>query len=275
MRESTAQRRERILSYIASSGHVMVKDLATALSFSESTVRRDLRALARDNNIKLFYGGASLVRLVDSSFRGRIIRNVEAKRVIGGLAATLVHDGDTIFIDSSTTSFQIIPHLKSRCNLTVVTHSARVALEFDVSSVKVIHIGGICRPGVLDNVGPMTIAAIEDMRNYIGFLGVDGLGMDFGASVFDPEAAYIASAVARTARKTVILADQTKFRQNSIHKFAAFDRISCIVTDQLPSSQWIDFCSERGVEILAPAGHSHKPAASSPDSKRRARQSSR
>lgn len=252
MRASTSHRRERILSYLSSAGHVSVHDLAGALGFSESTVRRDLRVLAKESSIRLTHGGASLVRHFDPTFRGRLARNVEAKRAIGRLAASMVQDGDTIFVDSSTTSFQMIPYLKSKYDLTLITHSARVALEFDVGTVRVIHIGGVYRPNILDNVGPMTIAAIEDLRGYKAFLGVEGLGMDFGASVFDADAAHIATAVSRTASRTFILADHTKLVANSIHRFADFDRISCIIADESPSAEWIAFLQSRGVELLLP-----------------------
>ena len=230
-----------------------VRDLAGALGFSASTVRRDLRALARQSSIRLTYGGASLVRHFDPSFRARFALNIEAKKIIGRLAASLVQDGETIFIDGSTSCFQMIPHLKTRCDLTVVTHSARVALEFDVGTVKVIHTGGLYRPGILDNVGPMAISAIEDMRGYTAFLGSDGLAMDFGVSAFDPECAYISGAAARNAKKTVIAIDHSKFREASLHRIAGFDKVSCIVTDKAPSMEWRKFLDSKGIELVLPS----------------------
>lgn len=252
MRTATSERRERILNYIGAVGHVGVHDLARALGFSESTVRRDLRVLSRRSSIRLTHGGAVLVRHFDPSFTGRFALNVEAKKVVGQLAAAMVADGETIFMDGSTTCFQMVPHLKAKCDLTVVTHSARVALEFDVGTVKVILIGGAYRPGILDNVGPMAIAAIENMRGYAAFLGADGIGTDFGASAFDPECAFVSAAVARNAKKTIILVDHTKFRENALHKIAGFDGISRVVTDSPPSNEWRQFLESRGIALVLP-----------------------
>lgn len=252
MRASISQRRDKILSYIAAAGHVSVHDLASVLGFSESTLRRDLRSLAREHSITLTHGGATLVRQFDPSFRGRWALNIEAKKIVGQLAASMVRDGETIFVDGSTTCFQMIPHLKTKCDLTVVTHSARIALEFDVGAVGVILIGGTYRPGILDCVGPMAVRAIDSMRGYTAFLGADGLGMDFGVSAFDPECAHISAAVASNAKRTVVVVDHTKFYHNALHRMADFDEISCIVTDRRPTAEWERFLESRGIQLAVP-----------------------
>jgi DeoR/GlpR family transcriptional regulator of sugar metabolism len=90
MSSQTRQRRESILARIYEQGHVIVADLAREIGNSESTIRRDLRVLADERALELVHGGAVLGRANDLSFRSKSMRNVEAKRVIGRLAADLV-----------------------------------------------------------------------------------------------------------------------------------------------------------------------------------------
>src|SRR5512139_402310 len=96
---TTKQRGDLILRRILEHGHVEVKALAQEMSVSEATVRRDLRPLADTGQVELVYGGATLPRATDFSFRTKATRNIEAKRIIGGLAAALVGDNEQVFID--------------------------------------------------------------------------------------------------------------------------------------------------------------------------------
>ena len=96
MTQSTQQRQDHILARIFERGHVAVRDLAGELAVSEATVRRDLRCLSDAGKLQLVYGGAALPLNSDYSFRSKALRNVEAKRVVGRLAAELVADGEQV-----------------------------------------------------------------------------------------------------------------------------------------------------------------------------------
>jgi len=108
------QRHDQILAEILEFGQVEVKRLAQKFSVSEATVRRDLRTLADAEQVELSYGGAMLPRPSDFSFRSKAVRNVDAKRTIGRLAADLVGDNEQICVDSGTTCFELCRHLKRR-----------------------------------------------------------------------------------------------------------------------------------------------------------------
>ena len=160
MSHSTQHRSESILSQIYEKGRVTVKDLADQFSVSDATIRRDLRALADGGQaggpvgIEMVYGGAALVRASDYSFRSKGMRNVEAKRAIGELAAGLVSDNEQILIDSGTTAFQMAQFLKGRRGLSIIANSARLALELDTPGLNVILLGGQYRQDRMDTVGP-------------------------------------------------------------------------------------------------------------------------
>jgi len=250
MSSSTRQRRERILNEVYETGHVSVSNLAAACAVSEATVRRDLRSLARTHPIELVYGGASLVRSCDFSFRSKSMRNIEAKKIIGRLAADLVEDGDTIFLDSGTTCFEMAPFLKRRRSLSVIVNSARLAMELDAPGLNVILLGGKYRPERMDTIGPIAISTLDQLRGYLAFIGADGLSMNFGLTASDIDSASLYRLAVRNAGKTVLVADNSKFVSPSLFKIVDFEAISKVVTEKPPGDEWTRFFASRGIELI-------------------------
>lgn len=252
---STQQRRDQILTTIYSQGYVEVKALAAEMAVSEATVRRDLRALADEKQLELVYGGATLPRTSDYSFRSKAQRNVEAKRVIGRLAASLVPDSEHIFLDSGTTCYEMSLYLKRKRGLSVIVNSERLTAELGGSpEISLIMIGGQFRAERMDTVGPLASATIDQLRGYQAFIGADGLSMEFGITASDIESAHLYRQVARNARETVLLVDHAKFLAPSLFKIVDFDAISRVVSDQTPPAKWIEFLNAKGIEIITPEG---------------------
>jgi len=111
-------------------------------------------------------------------------------------------------------------------------------------------------------VGPLAMRALEGLRGYRAFIGVDGLSMDFGLSASDIDSAHLHALAVENARETVLLADHSKFLAPSLHKIVDFDRVSQIVTDRRPPDEWMTFFEERGMDVLYPqvetAGAAHE-----------------
>jgi DeoR/GlpR family transcriptional regulator of sugar metabolism len=257
MSVSIRQRRERILNGIYEKGHVTVDSLVEAFSVSPATVRRDLRFLAAGHPIEVVYGGAALVRSADFSFRSKAMRNVEAKKIIGRLAAEIVADGDTIFLDSGTTCFEMAPFLKRRRGLSIIVNSARLAMELDTPGLSVILIGGKYRPERMDTIGPVANNTLDMLRGYRAFVGSDGLSMEFGLTAGDIESAELYRLAVRNARETTLVADQSKFASPSLFKIVDFSAVSRVVTDSQPPADWLEFLASHNIETVFP-----KPAPS-------------
>ena len=254
---NTQQRRERILGTVYERGQVEVKSLASVMDVSEATVRRDLRALADGGQVALFYGGASLPTTSDFSFRAKAQRNVAAKRTIGRLAAGLVADHETLFIDSGTTSLEMVPHLKRRRGLSIIVNSVRLAAELGgTPGHNLIMVGGQYRADRMDNVGPLAISVLEQLRGFRAFIGADGLSRDFGVTAGDIESAHLHQLAIRNARETILLADHTKLASPSLYKITEFALISRIITDREPSPDWIEFFADNSIELIFPSGDS-------------------
>jgi DeoR/GlpR family transcriptional regulator of sugar metabolism len=252
MNGPSQQRRQEILAEVFEKAHVNARDLASRMNVSEATVRRDLKFLAEEGRIELVYGGATLRRPSDYSVRSKAQRNVEAKRAIGRLAASLVGDDELIFLDSGTTCFEMSPFLKRRRNLSVIVNSARLALELDAPGLSAILLGGQYRPDRLDCVGPLATATLSQLRGYMCFIGADGVDMEFGLSAADIESANLYRQAVHNARQTVLLIDHTKFHNLSLFKIVDWAQVQQVVTDQAPSAQWQEFLSRHNIEILHP-----------------------
>lgn len=252
MSASAQNRRQRILEEIFARRNVTVVDLALAVEASEATIRRDLKSLADEGQIDLVYGGAAVRRSSDYSFRSKQQRNIEAKRVVGRLAAELVHDDDQIFLDSGSTCFEIVPYLKRKRGVSIIANSARLAIELDAPSTSIILIGGQYRPDRMDCVGPLAASTLETLRGYLCFIGADGLSADFGPSAGDVESAHFNRLAVQNSRETVLLADHSKFAAPSLYKIIDWGRISRVVTDVRPDEAWNHFFESHGISVVTP-----------------------
>ncbi len=253
MRLSTRHRHDRILAEVYEKQQVTASGLAESLSVSEATIRRDLHALAERGQLELAYGGAVAPRNSDSSFRAKGMRNIDAKRIVGRLAAKQIGVGDQIFIDSGTTCFEMAPQLRAKQGVSVIVNSARLALELDAPHLEVIMLGGQYRHGRMDTIGPLAVATLEQLRGYTAFIGADGLSMEFGLTANDIESAHLYRLAVRNARRAVLLVDSSKFLAPSLCKIVDWDPIDEVVTDVAPSEAWMEFLAERSIEVTCPA----------------------
>ncbi len=252
MSQATEERRRRIITQLLDKKHLTVKELAAAMQVSGATVRRDLKALAGEDEVLLVHGGATLPRQRDFSFRAKQLRAVQEKRVIGRLAAGLLADGQQVFLDSGTTCSEMVPHLKKMRDVTVLCNSARLALQLNGPGLSVFLIGGEYRPDRMDTVGPMAISALNQVRGYVAFIGADGLSVDFGPSASDAASAHLHRLVVENAREAVLLVDGSKFGAASLFQIVEWSRISKVVTDRAPDDEWRRFFDERHIAVICP-----------------------
>ena len=96
-----------------------------------------------------------------------------------------------MFLDSGTTCSELVPYVKRMHEITILTNSARLALELDASGVQLFLIGGEYRPDRMDTIGPMAVSTLNQVRGYTAFIGADGLSTDFGPSASDLASAHL------------------------------------------------------------------------------------
>lgn len=255
MSQATAERRKLIMSQLLEHKQVTVRELAAAMEVSDATVRRDLKVLADEQGLKLIHGGAALPRERDFSYQARLLRSSEEKKVIGALAATMIRDGDHVFLDSGTTCSELVRFVKKMHDITILTNSARLALELDASGVQLFLIGGEYRPDRMDTIGPMAVNTLNQVRGYTACIGADGLSMDFGPSASDLASAHLHRQVVANALSTVLLVDHSKFCNASLFQIVDWSQIATVVTDKEPGADWREFFNEKSITVVYPGAN--------------------
>ena len=244
-------RQELIVGYLSRQGRMTVDGLAASLSASRETIRRDLAALARAGRIRKYHGGPSDTGSVtEGSFQARMGENVAAKRAVGQAAAALFKAGDSIFVDTGTTTVLFAEELGKLAGLTVITNSAMAAQHVGRSGQnRVFLVGGEYRDGSAQNVGRMAVEQIATLRAAHAVLTVGSIDVD-GILDFDPEETEIARAMIAQARSVTVIADGSKLGRPAVFKVCDYSRIQRLVIDVPPEGEIRRALMAAGVEIL-------------------------
>lgn len=139
------ERKMRIIEYVRQNRTATIAALAKQFGVHEATIRRDLAEIERNGTLKRTHGGVIMEQWTqeEPSFTERTTLNSDQKMRIGKMAASLVKDGESIIIDSGTTTLHIVKHLLHRNDITIVTNDINIAAELrDAHRVKVILTGG-------------------------------------------------------------------------------------------------------------------------------------
>lgn len=225
---------------------VSVGELATALGVSHETIRRDLKALAVEGQLDLVHGGAVRrgVRAIDPERDD----NPEGNAAIGRAAAALVSDGATVSLGAGTTTAAIGRELVVRSGLTVCTNSPSHALLL-CRSGRVFLLGGEVNAARAATFGAEAIAALQNFRVDIAFVGADGFAEDGAATDLSREAAELHGRMMLSGRVYVV-ADQSKFAHRAPFRIANFDKIAGVIIDREPEQRLADAWAARALNVI-------------------------
>lgn len=246
----TRQRKHTILAALRRDGQVVARALSEELQVSEDTVRRDLRALAREGALQRVHGGAlpASPAVVDIGGRARLAP--EEKLALGRAAAALVEPGQVVFIDGGTTTLQMVRALPADLRATVVTHSPLIAAELvPHPTVELVLVGGriFKHSGVA--VGAGAVQAIREVRADTYFMGVTGLHVEHGLSTGDLEEAHIKRALIQSAAETVVLCTADKIGVASKYVIAPASAISTVLLTGAVPAAALAALRRRGVAV--------------------------
>ena len=249
------ERRNRILEKLQEEKRVVVSELSQLYDVSEETIRRDLEKLEKDGLATKSYGGAVINENIniDMPFNVRKNRNVVGKQKIAEIVASMVQDGEHIFLDASTTAVFVAKAIKSRERMTVITNSIEIIIELsDVSDWNIISTGGSLKEGYLALVGPKTEAAISSY--YVDKAIVSCKALDTEKGIMDSVELFSAAtqAMLYSSRQRILAVDSSKFDKVSFVKSMRLKQGDILVTDRLPSEDWQNYLQERGVQLVTP-----------------------
>lgn len=253
--KSTVSRRARILDEIDNMGQVSVSDLSRSFQVSEVTIRNDLAQLEKQNMLIRARGGAIKIKLrnigVDSPLSEKMRVHFREKQQIGQAAAALISDGDTIILDSGTTTAEIAKNLGKFKDLTIITNALNIAVFLAENyDFNVFMPGGFLRKRSLSLVG--AVAEENFSRYYCDklFMGADGLDVKHGLSTPNMEEANVNRIMTEIASKVVVVADSSKFFRRRFAFIAPITKIHTLVTDSGISAQDKLMLEQAGIEVI-------------------------
>jgi DeoR family transcriptional regulator, aga operon transcriptional repressor len=247
------ERHAKILELIDKRGKVEVGELSRLFRISEVTIRNDLKDLHKRGLVRRAHGGAVRIETVsvDASLHVKAALHADEKQRIGAAAAALIKDGDTVILDSGTTTQHIAKHIKDRKDLTVITNGINVAMELlGAKGVRLVLLGGMVRQNSYSAVGHFA----EDMLRQLSadklFLAVDAFDLDFGLSTPNPEESKVNQAMVQIATEKILVADSSKFGKRSLSRIVPLSAIDKIITDNSLATDIQAELRARGVEVV-------------------------
>lgn len=226
---------------------VPVKELCDTLFASESSIRRDLQKLEKQGLIKRSYGNAELAVNFSSivTFSHRTQQNVQAKKEIAIKAASLIKDGNILFLDQSSTSLYLANEIAQRSGLTVVTNNTEIMICLANSKLKVISCGGYLST---DNrnclIGDDARQTFENFYADIAFFSTKSISSDGIISDCSREEVSIRNTMLKQASKKVFLCDSTKFDTLSPCRQCTLADVNYFVSEGNASEQFASLCKD-------------------------------
>lgn len=246
------ERKLKIVEYLQENARASVQQLRKIFQVSESTIRRDLQELEDAKLLKRTHGGAVCLETVnfEPTFIEKEDQFQKEKESIARKAAEFIQDGDTLVIDSGTTTAYLAKELKRFANIKVVTNSIMLAQELQgVEGIEVIITGGTLRQNTLAMVGPITERSLSMLRVDKAFIATNGLDLHKGLTTPNIVEAATKSKMIDIAKQVILLADYTKIGKVAFAKFADISRIDTCIVDDKVTQAVVDEMENLGVRV--------------------------
>jgi len=229
-------RRSAILETAQSQGRVTVDSLSTQFGVSPHTIRRDLNALCEEAKLRRLHGGAEFIDgSANMPYAARAILNFEAKQAIAATVSEMVFDGATVFISIGTTPALVARALIAREGLTVVTNNLNAAMALSGNSTfRIILPGGEMRLPDRDFLNAAAIDLFDAYRADFGIFGVGGIDEDGSLLDFHAPEVRAREAIRRNSRRSVLVADRSKFGRRAAAVGGRLDEQDIVVLDGRP-----------------------------------------
>ena len=246
-----SKRHGDILKLIQEEGTMTIASLAEKLGVSLETVRRDVKPLAKAGSILKMHGAIGLPSVVgEAPFERRMRENADAKRAIARLVAATIADGDSVMLDTGTTTSFLARELLSHRRLTVVTNSSDIARTLaTVNGNKVYMAGGELRS---DSGAAFGISAIEFVSRFTvnhAVITAGAIDAQHGVMDYVLEEAEFARVVLTRGTRKLVVTDHTKFGRQGLMQVCGFDAFTELATDAPPPGDIAEAVERAGVAL--------------------------
>jgi DeoR family fructose operon transcriptional repressor len=250
---SRKTRQDQICEAVARRGECSIEELVERLGVSGMTVRRDLQSLAEQGKVIRTHGGATMAERVSFEFEflQRVKEHQAAKQAIAAAAAAQVTDGESILLDSGTTTLEVAKRLREKGRLTVVTTSLPIAaqLQYD-RHIEVLLLGGCVRPSSADLAGALTEMNLESLRADVAFIGARAVDCQGGVYQDSAEVARMLTKMAASAGRVFVVADGSKLGKTALWRVGRVQDWAGLITDAAADRSLVTSLKKAGARVL-------------------------
>lgn len=246
------ERFTKILNLLQTKKTLSTKELQDKLYVSNSTMRRDLIELEKMGKITRKFGRVELIRSdnIELSYLFRKQEHSEAKRYIADIASTFLSDNQSVFADSSSTVSGLAPYFEKLSNMVVITNGLRLAVELDeVPSVKSFIAGGRLRAGSGSILGDVSMEYFSNFRADLLFLSCSSIN-ESEVFMSSEEQSGVKRQMMKTADKTILLCDSSKFDIKGYFKLCNVEDVDAIILDKRPPESIYQKWLQSDIEVL-------------------------
>lgn len=246
-------RQEKMVELVKDKGFVTTDELCNLLSASQATVRRDIATLDSQGRIHKTHGGAmssAKFSMDDMPMPLRWHIQREEKARIATAALELILEGDSIFLDSGTTTFELAAKLSAIRNLTILTNDINIAYEISKnSSNNLIVTGGIRKKSSATLMGVFAEQMLSQLHVDKAFLSVDAVDVKSGLMDYNMDEIPIKRRMIENSRMRIVLCDHTKFSNKAFMSICGLDIIDMIITGAELDSEIAEAIKEAGANL--------------------------
>lgn len=246
----------QVESYILEHKSVSIDNLCEEFHISVNTIRRDLDILTKKGTVSKVYGGAIAIELTTStsgaltSFNERNIKNSEAKNRIVKVAVQFIKDGDTIFIDTGTSTSNIIDYIGHLNKVTIITNNIEVLYKAQAyPNIKLIGLPGILKHDTSSLVGSDCSKYLKAYNIDKAFMGCTAISLENGISNGSFEEYEIKKIAIEKSHEHYLLVDNTKFDKTSLMTFCQIHQIDYIITDVRPNDMYMEYFKNNNIHL--------------------------
>ena len=246
-------RRDKILELLKEDGSAKVLDLAKIFKVTEVTIRQDLEKLEKDELVIREHGGAYLKNIKDQVQKFSLFHqeNLDKKELIATKCLEFIESGDTIILDSGSTTTEVAKKLKGMKNLTVITNALNIALMLGAEpGIEVVVAGGEFKPPTLSVTGQKAADFFKGLHVQKLFLATAGISLKAGLTYPSISDLVVKKAMIEAAETTYLVADSTKIGKAAFASLGALGLINYIITDSGIEEKHKQLFSDNDIELI-------------------------
>lgn len=233
-----AERQARIVQLVREQGSVQVEDLAQELNVSPMTIRRDLEKLQENNQLERCHGGA--VAKQEVTYEDKSTSHKKEKEALADACETLVSEGDAVFLDAGTTTYEIAKRIQYIPDIMVVTNDLEIARLLKNSEADVILCGGAVQKSTGSMLGYYATEMLKNFHFDVGFFGAASINEELEVMTPTIDKAFLKRQAAMQCRKAYLVVDGSKFQRQGMARINHLGDYTAVITDKKFNSRELE-----------------------------------